>query len=77
MKCVVVLQKKRSGSDSAVTVAGGGGRRYSKKAKAENTASTGHAKVRTKICCNVFACPFPFYLCFLFPVSFSSLKSDR
>ncbi|XP_054779135.1 transcription factor bHLH113 [Prosopis cineraria] len=50
-------QKKRSGSgqelagctDSVVTAAGGGGRRQSKKARAENPASTGHAKRKEKL----------------------------
>ncbi|XP_028767679.1 transcription factor bHLH113-like isoform X2 [Neltuma alba] len=49
--------KKRGGSaqemgcctDSGATAAGGGGRRHSKKARAENPTSTGHAKRKEKL----------------------------
>lgn len=71
------IQKKRSGSgqqlagcsESVVTAAGGCGRRNLKKARAQNTGTTGHAKVRTMDTasewCSVLHVPFSFSCLFL------------
>lgn len=59
------LQKKRNGlGQESVTKVGVGGQRQTKKTKAENPTSTGHAKVRKIIDLGLFACRFLLYLHF-------------
>jgi len=70
------LQKKRNGlGQEPVAKVGVGGQRQTKKTKAENPTSTGHAKVRKIVDRGLFACRF--LLCLQFELKLFSVTDTR